>query len=337
MNKTTRRIVAVFTLIVAFTIELGTFFTPAALAQSEAFKMPQLSTEVALQVPVPQPVDLIALSMLERFPNEDEIKHFISEGVNSSRNVLDSSRNFFKKNLPTREQMLQDLDEILEKQQVVQDFVSSQKNNLKSHLSKEQLAADLQGLVADASKYGDGLQKITKKALQSKYGESYKVMSLILQNFTSTALNSKARNQAKIFLDATPEKICKAYQDMSTGIDGSSWSAIEEGAGTTVLLFQTITSASAAGAGNLAGYAGIASAVSQLGLGGLTTTLASVLGSSATGAAATAVVTSAVGGPLVMAGLLAGGTAATTYGTYKVGVFVAEKLGEWAATTCATN
>lgn len=337
MNKTTRQIVAVFTLIVAFTIELGAFFTPAALAQSEAFKMPQLSTGVALQVPVPQPVDLIALALLERFPNEDEIKHFISEGVNSSRNVMDSSRDFFKKNLPTREQMLQDLDKILEKQQVVQDFVSSQKNNLQSHLSKEQLAADLQGLVADASKYGDGLQKITKKALQSKYGESYKVMSLILQNITSKALNSKARNQAKFFLDATPEKICKAYQDMNAGIDGSSWSAIEEGAGTTVLLFQTITSASAAGAGNLAGYAGIASAVSQLGLGGLTTTLASVLGSSATGAAATAVVTSAVGGPLVMAGLLAGGTVATTYGSYKLSVFVAEKLGEWAAATCATN
>ncbi len=337
MNKTTRQIVAVFTLIVAFTIQLGAFFTATALAQSEAFKIPQLSTGMTLQVPIPQPVDLISLGLLERFPNETQIKHLISEGVKSSQNVMDSSRNFFKKNLPTREQMLEDLDKILEKQQVVKDFVSSQKNNLQSHFSKEQLVADLQGLVADASKYGDELQKITKKKLESKYGESYKVMSIILQNITSTALNSKARNQAKNFLSATPDTICKAYRDMNNGIDTSSWSAIEEGAGTTLLLFHTITSASAAGAGNLAGYAGIASAVSQLGLGGLTTTLASVLGSGATGAAATAVVTSAVGGPLVMAGLLTGGTAVTAYGSYKLSVFVAEKLAEWAATTCDIN
>ncbi|MCT7961159.1 hypothetical protein NG791_10785 [Laspinema sp. D1] len=337
MNKTTRQIVAVFTLIVAFTIQLGAFFTPAALAQSEAFKMPQSSTGVALQLPIHQPVDVITLALLERLPNENEIKDLISKGVKSSQNVMDSSRNFFQKNLPTREQMLTDLDKILEKQQVVQDFVSSQKNNLKSHLTKEQLAADLQGLVADASKYGDGLQKITKKKLESKYGESYKVMSIILQNITSTALNSNARNQAKNFLSATPDTICKAYQDMKNGRDASSWSAIEEGAGTTLLLFNTITSASAAGAGNLAGYAGIASAVSQLGLGGLTTTLASVLGSSATGAAATAVVTSAVGGPLVMAGLLTGGTVATAYGSYKMSVFVAKKLGDWAEKSCAIS
>ncbi|MCT7982398.1 hypothetical protein NG796_03740 [Laspinema sp. A4] len=337
MNKTTRQIVAVFTLIVAFTIQIGAFFTPAALAQSESFKMSHLSTEVALQVPVPQPGDLMTLALLERFPNETQIKHLISEGVKSSKNVMDSSRNFFQKNLPTREELLTDLDKILEKQQVVKDFVSSQKNNLQSHLSKEQLAADLQGLVADASKYGDGLQKITKKKLEKKYGESYKVMSAIFKTMTSDNISSKAQKQAKSFLGATPETICTAYQQMKTGMDGSSWAAIEEGAGTTLLLLHTITSASAVGAGNLAGYAGIASAVSQLGLGGLTTTLASALGSSVTGAAATAVVTSAVGGPLVMAGLLTAGTAATTYGTYKMSVFVAEKLGDWAEKSCAIS
>ena len=38
-----------------------------------------------------------------------------------------------------------------------------------------------------------------------------------------------------------------------------------------------------------------------------------MMGSSATGAAATAAVTSAVGGPFVMGALLVGGTTATTY------------------------
>lgn len=337
MNKTTRRIVAVLTLILAFTIELGAFFTPAALAQAEPLKMSHLSTGVGLQLPFNQTVDLTTLAMLDRFPNDHEIKHMLSDGFKSSRNVMDSSRKFFKKNLPSQEKMLKDLDKILEKQKVVQEFVSSHTNNLKSHLTKEKLASDLQGLVTDASKYGDRLQKISKKKLERKYGESYKVMSVIFKTMTSKNISSKAKKQAKSFLSSTPDTICTAYQQMKTGTDGSSWAAIEEGAGTTLLLLKTITSASAVGAGNLAGYAGIASAVSQLGLGGLTTTLASALGSSVTGAAATAVVTSAVGGPLVMAGLLTAGTAATTYGTYKMSVFVAEKLGEWAEKSCAIS
>lgn len=62
----------------------------------------------------------------------------------------------------------------------------------------------------------------------------------------------------------------------------------------------TLASASAgayaAGAGALTGYAGMASTVSSLGLGSITTTAAGMLGSSASGAAATAVVTSALGG-----------------------------------------
>lgn len=337
MNKTTRQIVSVFTLIVAFTVQLGAFFTPAALAQSEAFKMPQSSTGVALQLPIPQPVDVITLALLERLPNENEIKDLISKGVKSSQNVMDSSRNFFQEKLPTREELLTDLDKIMEKQQVVQDFVSSQKNNLQSHLSKEQLAADLQTLVADASKYGDNLQKVTKNQLESKYGESYKVMSMILQKLTSISLNSQSRNYVKNFLNATPGTICKAYQDMKNGRDDSSWSAINKGAETILLLFQTLTSTAANGAGNLTGYATIASAVSKLGLGGLIKTVAIVLGSNANGAAATAVVTSAVGGPLVMAGLLTAGTAATPYVTYKMGVFVAEKLGDWAEKSCAIS
>jgi len=94
-----------------------------------------------------------------------------------------------------------------------------------------------------------------------------------------------------LFNTTTPETICKAYVDNSQGIDGSAWEAIKEGVISTYIITQAFTSASAAGAGALAGYAGIASAVSQLGLGGLTTTIAGMIGSSVTGAAATAVVT----------------------------------------------
>lgn len=77
-------------------------------------------------------------------------------------------------------------------------------------------------------------------------------------------------------------------------------------------------SAAAAGAGSLAGYAGMASAVSSLGLGSVTTAGASLLGySGLTGAAATAACTAAVGGPLIMGGLVAGVVGATGYGLYK--------------------
>lgn len=77
--------------------------------------------------------------------------------------------------------------------------------------------------------------------------------------------------------------------------------------------------AAAHGAGSLAGYAGVASAVSKLGLGWATTSIAGAMGSSASGAAATAVVTSAVGGPVVMGGILIGGTVLSGYGLFKGG------------------
>jgi hypothetical protein len=84
----------------------------------------------------------------------------------------------------------------------------------------------------------------------------------------------------------------------------------------------------------LAGYAGIASAVSQLGLGGLTTALAGMMGSSVAGAAATAVVTSAVGGPVVMGALLASGTGAAAFGTYKLSKFTVEQFWGWVEKYC---
>lgn len=71
--------------------------------------------------------------------------------------------------------------------------------------------------------------------------------------------------------------------------------------------------AALSGAGALAGYAGMASAVSTLGLGGVTTAAAGWLGSSATGAAATAVVTAAMGGPVVAGAAIFAGTGLAVY------------------------
>lgn len=146
--------------------------------------------------------------------------------------------------------------------------------------------------------------------------------------------NKQLIRDAKRFLDMTPEKFCTAYSDWANGIDNTAWAVIEEGAAATATVTGAISSASAAGAGALSGYAGIASAVSQLGLGGLTSAAAGMMGSSATGAAATSVVTSAVGGPIVMGALIVGGTGAAAFGTYKAGEFAAEKLGDIAEAYC---
>jgi len=54
-----------------------------------------------------------------------------------------------------------------------------------------------------------------------------------------------------------------------------------------------------------------------------------------TGAAATAVVTSAVGEPVIMGALLAGGTGAVAIGSYKVGQFTTDKFGEWSRNYCS--
>jgi hypothetical protein len=84
----------------------------------------------------------------------------------------------------------------------------------------------------------------------------------------------------------------------------------------------------------LSGYAGIASMVSHAGLGGLTSTIAGLLGSNVSGAAATAVVTSTVGGPVVMSGLIVAGLGATAIGSEQLAKIVANKLGDWAESSC---
>lgn len=94
--------------------------------------------------------------------------------------------------------------------------------------------------------------------------------------------------------------------------------ALQVGVKEATVVTASIASATAgaytAGAGGLAGYAGIASTVSSMGLGPATTAAAGMLGSSTTGAAATAVVTSALGGPLVAGSLLVIGTGFAAYG-----------------------
>lgn len=146
--------------------------------------------------------------------------------------------------------------------------------------------------------------------------------------------NKQLIRDAKRFLDMTPEAFCSAYLDKIDGVDSTAWRVIEEGATAAATVAGAISSASTAGAGALSGYAGIASAVSQLGLGGLTSAAAGIMGSSASGAAATAVVTSAVGGPVVMGALIVGGTGVAAFGTYEAGKFAVEKLGGLAQGYC---
>lgn len=147
--------------------------------------------------------------------------------------------------------------------------------------------------------------------------------------------NKQLVADAKNFLNTTPETVCRAYLDQLRGVDTLKWQILNKGVAATWTITQAVPSASAAGAGALSGYAGIASAVSQLGLGGITTAIAGMMGSSVTGAAATAVVTSAVGGPLVMGTILIGGTSAAAVGTYQLSKLTADKLGSWAETNCA--
>lgn len=148
--------------------------------------------------------------------------------------------------------------------------------------------------------------------------------------------NKRMVSNAKRFLNATPETVCRAYFDKLDGFD-SKWAAIEGGAESTIILAQSVTAASIAGAGPLTGYAGIAAAVSKLGLGSFTQIIAGLMGKSVVGAAATAVVTSAVGGPVVMGTILVGGTVSTAYEIYQLGNLTVEKLGSWAENYCVAQ
>jgi len=146
--------------------------------------------------------------------------------------------------------------------------------------------------------------------------------------------NQQLIKDVKKFMNTTPEKFCRAYSDQLNGVDNGTWEAITQAAESVITVVTAIQSALTAGAGSLAGYAGIASAVSKLGLGGLTQVIAGMMGSNVTGAAATAVVTSTVGGPLVMGTLIIGGTSAAAFGTYELGKVASEHLVSLAKSYC---
>lgn len=102
-------------------------------------------------------------------------------------------------------------------------------------------------------------------------------------------------------------------------------------AGAAATIGTATAGAAMAGAGSLAGYAGMASAVSSLGLGGITSTVGSLIaGHSVAGAAATAVCTAAVGGPVAMGAIVVGGLGATAYGLSKgVSYLQDTETGKW--------
>ena len=113
--------------------------------------------------------------------------------------------------------------------------------------------------------------------------------------------------------------VYRGYDDAKNNIDDGANVALKEGAVTAGTVTYGVASAAASGAGSLTGYAGMASTVSSLGMGSVTTSIAGAMGSSASGAAATAVVTSAVGGPLVMGAIIIVGSTGVAYGIYKGG------------------
>lgn len=148
-----------------------------------------------------------------------------------------------------------------------------------------------------------------------------------------TLSDTQLLNKASKFLNASPDRLCSAYLET----DSATWLALEKSAKAAFMVTNAITHAAAAGAGTLTGYAGIASAVSQLGLGGLTTAVAGFMGSHVAGAAATSVVTSAIGGPVVMGTLLVGGAGAVAFGTYTLAQVAVGQIGlkDWAERHCS--
>ncbi|MES2644203.1 MAG: hypothetical protein V4850_32255 [Myxococcota bacterium] len=124
----------------------------------------------------------------------------------------------------------------------------------------------------------------------------------------------------------------EGLRDGANGVDRSGATAVRHGMRAVGVLGAGTAGAALAGAGSLTGYAGLATGVSTLGLGGATTTIASVAGLTAAtgaplaGAAATSAVVAAVGGPLIAAAAVVGGVAAVGYGIYKAGSWIGEAL-----------
>lgn len=113
--------------------------------------------------------------------------------------------------------------------------------------------------------------------------------------------------------------IVEGGYDANNGEDHAAEAGLNEAAFAAGAVGSGVVAASLSGAGALSGYAGVASSVSMLGLGPVTTGVAGLMGSSATGAAATTLVTAAVGGPLVMGTIIVVGVGAAGYGLYYLG------------------
>lgn len=336
MNQHTKLTTSILTIILYITVNIGFFFVSLPVL---ALEKSSISESLDFQGLPSKLIANISVSSFNKFmqniPDQSQIRSMIDNGIRSSSEyVTHSTQDFLQNHLPSQEKILDGIDDVLKQTDVAKRLVSETTSNISERFSHKRLAEDLAKLVANTSDYSKEIQKIATKTLPGKLGESQELLILVFNTVASQALDAESRQRVKDFLTLNPDTICDAYFRSKNGIDDSHWNAILEGGGTTFTLYQTITSAAAAGAGNLTAYAGLASAVSNLGLGGLTTALASALGSSATGAAATAVVTSAVGGPIVMAGLLVGGTAVTAYGSSKLAIFIGEKLGEWAEKAC---
>ena len=177
-------------------------------------------------------------------------------------------------------------------------------------------------LMSPADAHADTITNLIKYK-----GELLKIIKKLPQNekFLEGAIN---------FLITSPQSICHAYWDQRNGTSDVQWNLLLTGAESAVVIGQAIITVSAAGAGSLTGYAGIASAVSTLGLGQIVTATAALLGSNAVGAAATSVVTSAIGGPaamgVVIISVLVSAAAAANHLTW----IVTSQLGDWALQNC---
>lgn len=142
---------------------------------------------------------------------------------------------------------------------------------------------------------------------------------------------------AKENADPLSGRACNAYYDAINDIDDSTRDAIRSSSATAFEIAWAMLMTYYAGAGALTGHAAVAAIISKMGLGNITTTIAHMMGRNVFGAAATAVVTSTVGGPMVMAALLAGGVGLTTYEVYKLGQFAASHFAEWMQVYCLVS
>lgn len=168
-----------------------------------------------------------------------------------------------------------------------------------------------------------------------------KINRHLIQDLQQAALKSQFSKpisgllrEADQFLEEVPTTMCSAYEAHSLDPNAREWLAFVESGHSLFLIVSAIQAASVAGAGSLAGYAGMASAVAQLGLGGATTMIAGLLGSHTAGAAATSVVVSFVGGPVIMTAIVVSIPLLLALGEHYVSQLTIQFFGQWAEMVC---